>query len=46
MISTRAYRNALGRERAIEELTRCRGTQFNEQVVTVFLEILNEETRA
>ena len=40
MTSNRAYRDALGKEKAIEELKKYRGTQFHPDVVDAFLEIL------
>lgn len=42
MTSDRAYRPALSKERAIEELQKNKGTQFNPKVVDVFIQILNE----
>ena len=42
MTSPRAYRNDLGREKAVEELKKNQGTQFNSKVVEAFLEILKE----
>lgn len=44
MTSDRPYRPAPGRELAIAELKRCSGTQFDPQVVEVFLRVL--ETKA
>jgi len=38
MTSTRPYRHALGLEVAREEIVRCRGTQFDPDVVDAFLE--------
>jgi putative nucleotidyltransferase with HDIG domain len=43
MISTRSYRQAMTKEQAIEQLVNNRGTQFNPDVVDVFLTILREE---
>ena len=43
MTSTRQYRKSLGFRRAIEELKRCRGTQFDPEMVDVFLELAREE---
>jgi putative nucleotidyltransferase with HDIG domain len=40
MISDRPYRKALLKEKVIEELKRCAGTQFDPQVVNIFLKIL------
>jgi len=45
MTSNRAYRNSLGREKAIEELKKNRGLQFKAEVVDAFLEILERENR-
>jgi putative nucleotidyltransferase with HDIG domain len=41
MISARAYRPALTNEKAVEELKKNCGTQFNTQVVNAFLQVLN-----
>jgi HD-GYP domain-containing protein (c-di-GMP phosphodiesterase class II) len=38
MTSHRAYRNAMTRDEAIAELTRCSGTQFDPDVVRAFIE--------
>ena len=43
MTSTRAYRNALSKEQAMEQLIHNRGTQFHPDVVDVFMDILREE---
>lgn len=43
MVSSRAYRRALSREQAILELRRCSGTQFNREVVDIFVRILKED---
>ena len=43
MISDRPYRKALSRREAITELKRCSGTQFDPEVVKVFLQILGEK---
>ena len=43
MTSARAYRPALSKEEAIEELKKNSGTQFNPRVVEAFLEVLEEE---
>jgi putative two-component system response regulator len=42
MTSTRPYRPELGMDFAREELQRCKGTQFDPDVVGVFLRILDE----
>lgn len=39
MTSSRPYRKQLDPERAIEEIKRCSGTQFDPNIVVVFLEI-------
>lgn len=39
MTSSRPYRKRLDPERAIEEIKRCSGTQFDPNIVVVFLEI-------
>ncbi|MBM3249693.1 MAG: HD domain-containing protein [Candidatus Omnitrophica bacterium] len=43
MTSSRAYRPALSREKAIEELRKGAGTQFDEKIVDVFIGILAQE---
>ena len=43
MTSTRAYRRALSKEQAMQQLVNNRGTQFHPDVVDVFLDILKEE---
>lgn len=43
MTTDRPYRKALSKEAAIAEVKRCSGTQFDPQVVEVFLQILMEE---
>ena len=40
MTTTRSYRKAMGTEAALEELRRCAGTQFDPQVVTVLIELV------
>ncbi len=42
MTSTRAYRKALTAERAIEEIQRCRGTQFDPEIARLFVDIYDE----
>jgi HD-GYP domain-containing protein (c-di-GMP phosphodiesterase class II) len=42
MISDRQYRKALGKEKAIQELKDCAGTQFDPIVVKEFIHVLNE----
>lgn len=41
MISRRSYKEALSKDYARDELTRCAGTQFDPQIVQVFLEVLD-----
>jgi len=41
MTSNRVYRKAMSQEYAISELIRCSGSQFDPQIVDVFLEILS-----
>ena len=43
MTRDRSYRKALSKERAIEELKRCSGGQFDPKVVRAFLEVLRNE---
>ncbi len=43
MTSNRSYRKALSQEEAIERLKKASASQFNPQVVEVFLQILEEE---
>jgi HD-GYP domain-containing protein (c-di-GMP phosphodiesterase class II) len=43
MTSPRAYRQALSREKAIQELEKNSGSQFNPEIVAIFLQILAEE---
>jgi len=38
MTARRSYRESLGHDKAVEELKRCAGTQFDPEVVRVFLE--------
>jgi putative nucleotidyltransferase with HDIG domain len=42
MTSDRPYRPALAREEAIAEVARCAGTQFDPEIVRVFLELFAE----
>jgi putative nucleotidyltransferase with HDIG domain len=44
MTSSRAYRPALGKEKAIEELKKQRGIQFDPEVVDAFIKTLQERT--
>jgi putative nucleotidyltransferase with HDIG domain len=43
MTSPRSYRPAMNRERAMEELRRNKGAQFNPKVVDVLIKVLEEE---
>lgn len=43
MIHDRPYHKAMSEEAAQEELLRCSGTQFDPHLVTVFLEVINNE---
>jgi putative nucleotidyltransferase with HDIG domain len=43
MTEDRVYRKALGHEKALNELRRNAGTQFDPQVVTTFIRILKEQ---
>ena len=43
MTSNRPYRKALDAEKAIEELCKCSGKQFDPKIVNIFVEILKEE---
>lgn len=40
MVNDRYYRKAIGKEAALNELKRCSGTQFDPEIVKVFLKIL------
>ncbi|MFH1782543.1 MAG: HD domain-containing phosphohydrolase [Candidatus Omnitrophota bacterium] len=40
MISSRAYRQAMPKEKAVDELKKNKGTQFNSRIVDIFLKIL------
>ena len=42
MTSDRPYRPALGRDEALAEIARCSGTQFDPEIVRVFLELFAE----
>ncbi len=43
MTSDRPYRETPGKEKMIEEIKRCKGTQFDPKVVEVFLKVLKDE---
>src|SRR5213078_4315015 len=42
MTSDRPYRPALGRDEALAEVARCAGTQFDPEIVRIFLELFAE----
>jgi len=42
MTSDRAYKKAMKKEKAIEELLRCRGTQFDPNIIDIFVEQLKK----
>lgn len=42
MTSDRVYKKAMSKEDAIKELIRCKGTQFDSDLVDLFIETLNE----
>jgi diguanylate cyclase (GGDEF)-like protein/PAS domain S-box-containing protein len=42
MISERTYRSALSQTAAIDELLRCKATQFDPQLVDIFLTLIND----
>ncbi|MFA6682015.1 MAG: HD-GYP domain-containing protein, partial [Sphaerochaeta sp.] len=44
MTSKRSYRTGMSREAAIEELKRCSGTQFDPEIVDVFVNMVLPET--
>jgi response regulator RpfG family c-di-GMP phosphodiesterase len=46
MTSDRPYRKARSQRQAIQELKRCLGTQFDPQVVDIFLKVLDAEKAA
>ncbi|MDE6739795.1 MAG: HD-GYP domain-containing protein, partial [Lachnospiraceae bacterium] len=43
MVHDRPYHKAMSHEQAVEELLRCSGTQFDPQLVQVFLKVINAE---
>lgn len=43
MTSDRPYRKAMSSEEAINELTRCAGTQFDPEIVEVFIQLLKKK---
>ena len=44
MTSDRPYRPALGRDEALAEVARCAGTQFDPEIVRVFLELFADRS--
>jgi putative nucleotidyltransferase with HDIG domain len=45
MNSDRPYRNSMGAEKAAAELVRCKGTQFDPEMVALFIKTLNQPKR-
>ena len=45
MTSKRTYRNSLTTEQALEELKRCRGTQFDPHMVDTFIDLINSNSK-
>jgi HD-GYP domain-containing protein (c-di-GMP phosphodiesterase class II) len=45
MRSHRAYRSALNEQEALDELTRCAGTQFSPLVVRTFVKLMGQRSR-
>jgi HD-GYP domain-containing protein (c-di-GMP phosphodiesterase class II) len=43
MTTDRVYRSGLNHERAMAELERCAGTQFDPEIVAVFVEMMREQ---
>jgi diguanylate cyclase (GGDEF)-like protein/putative nucleotidyltransferase with HDIG domain len=43
MTTDRVYRSRLSHERAMAELERCAGTQFDPEIVSAFVELMNEQ---
>ncbi len=43
MVSDRNYRKALTPEQALEEIVRCSGTQFDPEIVEVFVNLMREQ---
>ena len=44
MTSKRTYRNSLTTEQALEELKRCRGTQFDPHMEDTFVDLINSNS--
>ena len=45
MTSNRPYRKGLSHEKTVEELRRCAGTQFDTEIVEIFIEIMDERVK-
>lgn len=45
MVTNRPYRRSLGKEEALAEIRRCRGTQFDPEVADCFVEAVEADTR-
>ncbi|MFW6134059.1 MAG: GAF and HD-GYP domain-containing protein [Elusimicrobiota bacterium] len=43
MTSKRSYRNALSEKEALEELERCKGTQFDNDIAEIFIKLYREK---
>ncbi|HAN10631.1 MAG TPA: hypothetical protein DCP90_08490 [Clostridiales bacterium] len=43
MMSKRTYRDKLGIEKSVSELKRCSGTQFDPEIVEVFIKLIDEK---
>ena len=43
MTQTRAYKKALTRDEAVDEIRKCSGTQFDPQIAQVFIDIISKE---
>ena len=43
MVHDRPYHKAMSHAEAVEELLRCSGSQFDPHIVTIFLQVLQEE---
>jgi HD-GYP domain-containing protein (c-di-GMP phosphodiesterase class II) len=43
MVSDRPYRKSMGKKKALEELKKCKGTQFDPEIVNIFLRILDKK---
>jgi diguanylate cyclase (GGDEF)-like protein/putative nucleotidyltransferase with HDIG domain len=43
MVSDRSYRKAMSKQQAMEEIERCAGTQFDPQLVKLFIGVLDDQ---